>query len=109
MFLFFLKKAAEQKGFGLDEIEMSVSHCVEDKMTPIDWLKNKWVELIEIVVDMVSQKGKLPGNDDVGELHRNEAKEELVRCKGNVEEAVDACMKSRKMKVSQSCVKLVSI
>ena len=76
-----------------------MQHCIDDKMSPHDWLKKKWAELVELVADMVSQKGKLPGSDIIGELSRKEAKEELVRCRGNVEEAVNACIKNRKKKV----------
>ena len=67
-------------------------------MKPLDWLKQKWAELSEAVIDMVSQLANQ--NDDVGELSKAEAKEELIKSKGDIKKAADACMKSRREKVS---------
>ena len=72
-------------------------------MKPIDWLKKKWVEHIAAVIDMTTQIAN-QNKDDVGELSNAEAKEELIKSKGDIKVAAEACVKARKEKVRLNCI-----
>ncbi|KAL3860237.1 hypothetical protein ACJMK2_010391 [Sinanodonta woodiana] len=93
-----LMKYAEQTGFGFEVVPIALAMSVEEKLTPIEWLKKKWQNWVDKVVAIVTAAGADSQPNDIGKLSSLEAMEALIECQGNIKMTVQKCVQERKEK-----------
>ncbi|KAK3603441.1 hypothetical protein CHS0354_009421 [Potamilus streckersoni] len=93
-----LMKYAEQAGFGIEVVPIALAMSIEEKLTPMEWLKKKWQNWVDEVVAIVAAEGAASQQNDIGKLSSLEAMEALMECQGNIKMTVQKCVKERKEK-----------
>ncbi|XP_060601251.1 E3 ubiquitin-protein ligase RNF31-like [Ruditapes philippinarum] len=94
-------KEGERQGFEVPEIQIALTHSIQDKQRPLIWLQTKWSDLIDTVATMATQEGASADQNDVGDISTQEAKHALIHCEGDIEKAAKMCVQERKAKFAE--------
>ncbi|XP_053402115.1 uncharacterized protein LOC123548578 isoform X2 [Mercenaria mercenaria] len=94
-------KEGERSGYEVLEVQIALKHSIENKLRPLDWLKTKWPELIDIVTTMATEKGKTADQNDVGDVSSQEAKQALIKSDGDIDKATQMCVEERIAKYAE--------
>ncbi len=89
-------------GYVPEEVEYAMHHYKEydDKYkTPLDFLHREWHERKMLVRNRIGQHTKERGMADVGTPSFIEARDCLLECAGNINEAIALCARRREEKV----------
>ncbi|XP_065561845.1 E3 ubiquitin-protein ligase lubel-like isoform X1 [Artemia franciscana] len=90
-----LREAADQ-GFGPDDVRIALSQCGVNH--PVEWLQNNWTSMIDKIVLKATKYGRKQVRNTVGTISRQEAVTALRRHKGDMQQAIQSCIKQRQKK-----------
>ena len=86
-------------GYVPEEVEYAVHHYEGQYKTPLDFLHRDWHERKKMVQNHIWRHTKERGMADVGTPSFIEARDCLVECAGNINEAIALCACRREEKV----------
>ncbi|XP_028933957.1 E3 ubiquitin-protein ligase RNF31 isoform X1 [Ornithorhynchus anatinus] len=87
-------RAGEAEGTGPEEVFSALQYSGTE--VPLQWLRSELPYVLEKVVELAGRRD--PG---LGVLSRQEARRAWLSCHGNVEEAVEECVRARRRKVRE--------
>ncbi|KAH8297890.1 hypothetical protein KR018_000389 [Drosophila ironensis] len=90
-------KELELYKFTVEELEAAVKYCAPDTH-PIQWLRDNWHKLVQTVQSLSTKYGQERGENTIGTVSQNEAREALRSSGGNVWQAVADCIQQRQQK-----------
>ncbi|KAH8244390.1 hypothetical protein KR026_008332, partial [Drosophila bipectinata] len=90
-------KELELYKFTIEELEAAVKYCAPDTH-PIQWLRDNWHKLVQTVQSLSTKYGQEKGENTIGTVSQNEAREALRSSGGNVWQAVADCIQQRQQK-----------
>ncbi|XP_032307338.1 E3 ubiquitin-protein ligase lubel isoform X6 [Drosophila ananassae] len=90
-------KELELYKFTIEELEAAVKYCAPDTH-PIQWLRDNWQKLVQTVQSLSTKYGQERGENTIGTVSQNEAREALRSSGGNVWQAVADCIQQRQQK-----------
>ncbi|KAH8251375.1 hypothetical protein KR032_010234 [Drosophila birchii] len=90
-------KELELYKFTVEELEAALKYCSPDTH-PIQWLRENWHKLIQTVQSLSTKYGQERGENTIGTVSQNEAREALRNSGGNVWQAVADCIQQRQQK-----------
>lgn len=98
----FCVQEAVRIGYQPEEVEYAVNHYEGQYKTPLDFLQREWHERKMMVRNHIGRHTKERGMKDVGTPSLIEARDCLLECAGNMEEAIALCARRREEKVGIS-------
>ncbi|SPP85699.1 uncharacterized protein LOC117587520 isoform X2 [Drosophila guanche] len=90
-------KELELYKFTVEELEAALKYCSPDTH-PIQWLRENWLKLVQTVQSLSTKYGQERGENTIGSISQNEAREALRNSSGNVWQAVAECIQQRQQK-----------
>ncbi|EDW36937.1 GL25962 [Drosophila persimilis] len=90
-------KELELYKFTVEELEAALKYCSPDTH-PIQWLRENWHKLVQTVQSLSTKYGQERGENTIGSISQNEAREALRSSSGNVWQAVADCIQQRQQK-----------
>ncbi|KAH8238928.1 hypothetical protein KR038_008223 [Drosophila bunnanda] len=90
-------KELELYKFTVEELEAALKYCSPDTH-PIQWLRENWLKLVQTVQSLSTKYGQERGENTIGTVSQNEAREALRSSGGNVWQAVADCIQQRQQK-----------
>ncbi|XP_034666337.1 E3 ubiquitin-protein ligase lubel isoform X3 [Drosophila subobscura] len=90
-------KELELYKFTVEELEAALKYCSPDTH-PIQWLRENWLKLVQTVQSLSTKYGQERGENTIGSISQNEAREALRNSCGNVWQAVAECIQQRQQK-----------
>ncbi|XP_068140616.1 E3 ubiquitin-protein ligase lubel isoform X2 [Drosophila tropicalis] len=97
-------KELELYKFTVEELEAALKYCAPDTH-PIQWLRENWHKLIQTVQSLSTKYGQERGENTIGSISQNEAREALRSSSGNVWQAVADCIQQRQQKYRRLAAK----
>ncbi|XP_015033479.3 E3 ubiquitin-protein ligase lubel isoform X3 [Drosophila willistoni] len=97
-------KELELYKFTVEELEAALKYCAPDTH-PIQWLRENWHKLIQTVQSLSTKYGQERGENTIGSISQNEAREALRCSSGNVWQAVADCIQQRQQKYRRLAAK----
>ncbi|XP_041448175.1 E3 ubiquitin-protein ligase lubel isoform X2 [Drosophila obscura] len=90
-------KELELYKFTVEELEAALKYC-SPETHPIQWLRENWLKLVQTVQSLSTKYGQERGENTIGSISQNEAREALRSSSGNVWQAVADCIQQRQQK-----------
>ncbi|KAH8409926.1 hypothetical protein KR009_001255, partial [Drosophila setifemur] len=97
-------KELELYKFTVEELEVALRYCSPDTH-PIQWLRENWHKLVQTVQSLSTKYGQERGENTIGTVSQNEAREALRSSGGNVWQAVADCIQQRQQKYRKLAAK----
>ncbi|EDX04010.1 GD22542 [Drosophila simulans] len=97
-------KELELYKFTVEELEAALKYCSPDTH-PIQWLRENWHKLVQTVQSLSTKYGQERGENTIGTVSQNEAREALRNSGGNVWQAVADCIQQRQQKYRKLAAK----
>ncbi|XP_016977834.1 E3 ubiquitin-protein ligase lubel isoform X3 [Drosophila rhopaloa] len=97
-------KELELYKFTVEELEAALKYCSPDTH-PIQWLRENWPKLVQTVQSLSTKYGQERGENTIGTVSQNEAREALRSSGGNVWQAVADCIQQRQQKYRKLAAK----
>ncbi|XP_016963903.1 E3 ubiquitin-protein ligase lubel isoform X2 [Drosophila biarmipes] len=97
-------KELELYKFTVEELEAALKYC-SPETHPIQWLRENWHKLVQTVQSLSTKYGQERGENTIGTVSQNEAREALRNSGGNVWQAVADCIQQRQQKYRKLAAK----